>query len=1430
MQKLYSIVSLSLMWLVLTNYSGGLFSSSKIIDATINTAEQRSDEAYASWMSLACQDTINVTLDAQCQFSLTLDNVAAGNLPDCLTTNDFQLLVDDTDPTNQSMVDDCGVWRYYLGLNDNAPDCSDFEPCWGYIRAEDKSPPMITPPPAVSLKLSCRYLDSIVNNPESMAFLDTARVQDNCDPTSRPLLAFSDVLVNSDNCADLLIRRTFTATDDKGNRASATQDIRLERPELADTYLSAPVYELDVDCNAQSALKRNENGYLHPDSSGYPVFQNAFGEEVPLGKDFCGIAATYIDQPFEICGALEKIERTWIVSDWCTGMNQEIKQLILVGDLTPPEIEFPSQIDTFTTTAFHCRGNVELIRPMIDDKCSLTSTQVELHAITTNFRQEKDTSFFSAQPLRMTATTYFENVPIGSYLMIYQVEDACKNRVRDTILVQVEDRIKPVAKCIDDLHVTLDNYGFGRVSALDIDEGSTDNCQLDSLQVRRLLAVDEDCIALEEPYYTDWEDQVYFNCCDREKRIPVELRAKDQSGNESICWTEVLLEDKVNPECIAPPSVVIDCDSLPRGFDYSDPAQLSIYFGTATGVKACIASSVIELTPKVELGQCGYGTVTRSFEIEDVEGRLSTNECEQIIEVNPVHNYEIKFPEDYSTVCAEPDPDSLEVNVLGCDLIAVSINDNKHTAAADECFKIFRKYRVINWCEYDGVSDPVIVPRNADCDSIPGDEDVYVLVRDTIVYLDSNNIEFDSIPLRDSIEYDCFGQMGNPWGHWTNSDSFPDLTSRGFWEYTQVIKVTDTIAPTIFVEDSIYVCITEENCFAEATVSFAILDECVDGDVIIKTYVEDLKNEYREYEEDPWALVGRYPKYLMSGIVPEGSYRVEIEANDQCGNVSQVAYHLEVVDCRAPSIICRDGIVVELMPQVPGTDVDNDGDFDPAANIIHVESLIASPSKDDCAAPVSYSINRAGVLPDQEQKTLTLTCEDGDFLPIEVYAWDSANNPLAIQPNGLPGGPNYDHCKTFVRIQDNQNACNPADGAIDIAGVITSPTGEVLSNVEVVLSGADSKIAYSNLEGTFYIPGLREGHDYTIAPRKRDELLKGVSTLDIIYMSKHILGIQPLSMDLQLLAADINRSGSVSTLDIILLRKAILTVDRSAMDRVGWQFINAKTEFDNQGNPWSKPIYNSISLNNIEFPRGDLDFIGIKMGDVSGLRGLRSAADASPILLRNHSVRVGESVRLPLYLPEGQDWEGLQLSLGLNKAFAKNLRLRSDFLQEGHYSLSENKDKVTVSWDRFSSTTVPDGQPLFYLEWEAIRKSTLDQQLQIAARSRESEGYTPRSVVPLYLQWEETIEMEARVYPNPFTQTIHLRWNADDLSHQQNRDMVIRLMDLQGRVIKQYPLTADQQTGNLRLEMPIELPNGMYVLQLIRGDYQKQFRVVKNRN
>lgn len=47
---------------------------------------------------------------------------------------------------------------------------------------------------------------------------------------------------------------------------------------------------------------------------------------------------------------------------------------------------------------------------------------------------------------------------------------------------------------------------------------------------------------------------------------------------------------------------------------------------------------------------------------------------------------------------------------LGCDNLVVSVRDKRYESDGEACYKIFRTYDVINWCEYDGISDPIIVP------------------------------------------------------------------------------------------------------------------------------------------------------------------------------------------------------------------------------------------------------------------------------------------------------------------------------------------------------------------------------------------------------------------------------------------------------------------------------------------------------------------------------------------------------------------------------------------------------------------------------------------------------------------------------------------------------------------------------------------------
>jgi hypothetical protein len=66
--------------------------------------------------------------------------------------------------------------------------------------------------------------------------------------------------------------------------------------------------------------------------------------------------------------------------------------------------------------------------------------------------------------------------------------------------------------------------------------------------------------------------------------------------------------------------------------------------------------------------------------------------------------------------------------------------------------------------------------------------------------------------------------------------------------------------------------------------------------------------------------------------------------------------------------------------------------------------------------------------------------------------------------------------------------------------------------------------------------------DFTITPVKDDNPLNGVTTYDLVLMSKHILGIEPLGSPYKMIAADANKSNSITTFDIVELRKLILGI------------------------------------------------------------------------------------------------------------------------------------------------------------------------------------------------------------------------------------------------------------------------------------------------
>jgi hypothetical protein len=101
---------------------------------------------------------------------------------------------------------------------------------------------------------------------------------------------------------------------------------------------------------------------------------------------------------------------------------------------------------------------------------------------------------------------------------------------------------------------------------------------------------------------------------------------------------------------------------------------------------------------------------------------------------------------------------------------------------------------------------------------------------------------------------------------------------------------------------------------------------------------------------------------------------------------------------------------------------------------------------------------------------------------------------------------------------------------------------------------------------------------FTIEPEKDDNPLNGVTTYDLVLISKHILGLEPLNSPYKMIAADANKSGSITTFDIVEIRKLILGIYTELPNNTSWRFVDKSFSFPNANNPFQTAFPEVISV------------------------------------------------------------------------------------------------------------------------------------------------------------------------------------------------------------------------------------------------------------
>ncbi len=1352
---------------------------------------------------LSCNTSVQVSLNGDCIASLTPPMVLEGEEEDCASDDllplgtYYEILmvktlmgmpIPDLVPATPNVHEIDGS---FIGqtLSVKVREKVHKNTCWGYIHLEDKMGP----------EFECPDTAVVIPCSQSAPYITEPELIDNCDPD--PEVKFGGEQVTDNDICDGIykIERTYTGNDEHGNPAlPCTVEIHLERggiefpidvswhceqysnfPGITDPIAlnplitdSDPTDPSDIDAAANLS-----NNILQNTGSG--VVANAGG--------VCGYNILHSDDVIPMCGTSFKIVRTWMVIDWCTSEiitedseGNDNVQVIKIEDKVAPVVTkapFEVNADQSGTYPFPCFSKGFLPPP--DDVTDNCNNNVTIQIIT-----PAGAADYIASDGSLGGYIPSPGLPMGVHDIEYRVTDACGNTGSIVVQLTVGDNQTPTAVCDELTDVNLTSNGEAIVFAETFDDGSHDNCCLDHFEVRRM---NDPCNDGHDD--TKFGSTVVFCCNDvgAGKQMVV-FRVFDCHNNFNDCMVEVIVNDKVNPQLVnCPANQSIDCDTYAQDYETQlaalsgdQTAQnefLDAAFGTPTFFDNC--SLTITKNFSQNLSQCLEGRMTRKWKAKD-PGGLQSQTCTQRINVRHTSDWVVEFPEDIETTCGNTLPEFGEPAIFNetCEMIAVSYKDDTLNVVPDACFKIVRTWAIINWCVVGAEVDQEVIEKPESelgliapaCD-LDGDGDC-----DDRTFRDSWN---DSAMPNNSMASQQFGPDTDP-----DSDPWD-----GYIIYQQKMKVNDITDPVFSMGCNIPdVEILDSTC--TATVMLPTLNGTITDCSPVVTVTVD--------SDIPGGLgFGPYTN------VPPDIYNVTYTAKDNCNNQMTCSTTVEVKDGKAPTVFCKEGLIVVVMNTLPPMIGLNAAQLDDGSN-------------DNCSN-LTFSFS-----PDTTFTDTTFFCHDIPGDSLEVWVTDELGN--------------QDFCKTLVTVQADTATCgDDTTLVVDLVGVIDTENGIPVQDVTVNLSGQSTSVSTTDPLGGFQFLDLPKGSDLTVAPRKDDDHLNGVTTYDLVLITQHILGVTLLDSPYKIIAADANRSGTVTTFDLVEIRKLILYINDQFPNNTSWRFLPNDYSFPNPQNPWADIFPEVININNISTDVLDADFIAVKVGDVNesadanfvgGTNDDRGVESMLLLETQNHRFVVGETVTVSLST-EDFSAVGFQFTIAFDPNILSFIETQHCLTDAGHFGRRYVNDGfLTVSWNDYQSNWL-EGQPLVQLAFRALQPGQLNQTIQLTDRYTPAEAYSVfGEIMNVKLAIADDLNAQFELLqnvPNPFSEKTTIGFRLAEATHA-----VLTVTDISGRVVKTVEGDFDAGYSEVKLDRSSLPESGLfyYCLETPRHNATKMMLLI----
>jgi hypothetical protein len=350
------------------------------------------------------------------------------------------------------------------------------------------------------------------------------------------------------------------------------------------------------------------------------------------------------------------------------------------------------------------------------------------------------------------------------------------------------------------------------------------------------------------------------------------------------------------------------------------------------------------------------------------------------------------------------------------------------------------------------------------------------------------------------------------------------------------------------------------------------------------------------------------------------------------------------------------------------------------------------------------------------------------------------------------------------------------------------------------MTGNDGSYMFSN--------ALPMAANYSVTPLKDDNHLNGVTTFDLVLISKHILGLDPLTTPYRMIAADANKSNSITTFDIVELRKLILGIYTELPNNTSWRFVDKSFNFADPNNPFSVQFPEFKSVAAVTASQMNDDFVSVKVGDVNGsaiANALMSADDrTSGTLLfdvQDRTVKAGEEFTVNFKAAE--QVVGYQFTMNLKGLEVVDV-VPGAGMDQTNFGVFA--DAITTSFDVPAASAAAE----FSVKFRATTTGQISNMLGVSSRITKAEAYKNDARLDVAFRFNGTtiagvgFELYQNT-PNPYINTTMIGFHLPEAT-----EATLTIFDESGRMI--FTQTGDFGKGYNAITLDRNMVNSIGML------------------